>query len=242
MASEDAKCSWTGTLPELDEHTQVCGFQSIICPFDCDQSNLTKAMMTMKGHFAACPGFFLNCRHCFEFFTRSELALHESCCPEELIPCIWDCGNKQTRRESERHNEEYLMLHMKTMKKAFDIEIQKRELLEEKSVKLHKELLDNETKERELLEKKVTEFGREGKKLNEEVTELKKFNKKVLDGEIQKRELLQREVMELKESLAKSAGDLEKVMRWCRNPFNVKTTYHIGYNSYVVSNVTPKPL
>merc|ERR1719334_1758668 len=109
---------------------------------------------------------------------------------------MWDCGIKQTRRESDRHNEEYLMRHMKSMKRAFDIEIQKREL-SEKSVKLHQESLDNDTKKRELLEKKVTE--------------LKNIHKEAIDYEIQNRELLEREMRELKQSLEKSARDLEWV-------------------------------
>jgi len=210
MASESEKCSWTGPLADLEKHIEVCGFRSVVCPLNCNRTNLTKGVMTMEGHFAECPGFFFKCPHCIEFFTRSELIQHEGCCPEELVNCIYDCGNKHTRRESERHNEENMMLHMWCMKKSLNTETKKREVLEKKIIELkksHKEVLDVEAKRRDLLEK--------------EVVGLKTAHKEALvelDVQMQKCKVLEVDISKLKVSVADNSKNIERLMRWSKKP------------------------
>lgn len=226
--STDTKCSWIGSLGNLEEHITVCGFQSVVCPFKCKRLNLRKGEMTMEGHFSWCPGFFLKCPHCSEFFTRSELMQHQDCCPEELIPCMYDCGNKEIRRKTERHNEENMILHMWCMKKALDAETKKREQFEKKMMELKKsntEMLAIQSQSCDLFEKEVVRLNKEHKNaldveiqryhlLKKEVDVLKTEHKKSIAVEIKKRKVLENDIKQLRASHAGHRKNVRLLMKW----------------------------
>jgi len=130
MLSDGEKCAWEGTIGELDDHIKVCNFQRISCPFNC-HANVCKGSATLKGHFATCSGFFVKCRHCWEFFARREISDHESKCPEELFLCEFNCGDLLAKRDVVKHNLENLLIHVQCNRIELNIEREKRKVLEE---------------------------------------------------------------------------------------------------------------
>jgi len=156
LTFNDKQCEWIGTTVELDNHTAVCSFQRVNCPFWCD-SVVCKKFATLDGHFAECPKFFLSCRHCLEFYPRQEMIDHEAKCSEELLQCTFNCGKELPKRDIEKHNCDSLIIHVQCLKKELDSE-RKIRLVIEREMGCIKNQLDSEIKKRAVMEDELKEL------------------------------------------------------------------------------------
>jgi uncharacterized membrane-anchored protein YhcB (DUF1043 family) len=161
------KCQWTGTITQLDKHIISCNFQQVACPFNCGVKDFCKGEMITEGHYSNCPGFFLKCTHCADFFKRQEFAKHVEICPEMVSPCIFKCGETLRQRDTEKHNRDNCVRHTVFLKK--DLGKQERRLAREVTGLENK--LTTERKMRQELERKLADEKQRREKLQAEVDE-----------------------------------------------------------------------
>ncbi|KAK2155149.1 hypothetical protein LSH36_247g01074 [Paralvinella palmiformis] len=91
-----AGCTWTGYLKELQMHTEVCKYRSVVCPNECG-ANFEQRFL--EGHLKSdCPRRVVHCEYCQDPIKLDELEAHFSDCRRFKIECT-NCGTADIPRE-----------------------------------------------------------------------------------------------------------------------------------------------
>ena len=142
------ECPWKGELKDLNNHTEQCPFEVIVCPNNCgkriQRSNMLRHesncirrkyhcgycnlagqfMFITTEHVVECPMYPLPCPNkCTpdRLFHRKDLKDHYNKCPLALVNCRYHdvgCTVMIARKDQENHCTKYMQFHLTLSEEA----------------------------------------------------------------------------------------------------------------------------
>jgi hypothetical protein len=97
-------CDWRNCLSLVVEHLRKCPLEFVSCPLSCGID--IKRNFIQEHTNNHCCKRIITCPHCHNPFIFDEYEeKHVENCPDELIECINQCGEKVMRKDMEKHRD-----------------------------------------------------------------------------------------------------------------------------------------
>jgi hypothetical protein len=112
VSEKDKQCSWEGNFKDLEKHLESCQHLLVPCPYcykeeyslsNNKQFSLFHKKEELDNHLKLCEFRPVSCHLCDTFFPFSRIGEHTMRCPNRVMGCIFDCGEKLPLCEHDKH-------------------------------------------------------------------------------------------------------------------------------------------